>query len=623
MKILLDEKEILEIVKEDKKQALNYYTNELKPKFKKYYELYNGEKIDTKKYRMPESSFISRDVLVSIRAVMPDINKLLLTSNPVEITARNGEDEEKARKMQALLNYQITAQNPYHTIFTRLITNALITGARKMQALLNYQITAQNPYHTIFTRLITNALITGCAALKVLWVKETKEKEIKDIITYDKLQLLIKNGFKVNYKEEYINGIKKYKVQYKACYIDKNQPVFEVLPYDEFLFDANASSVQEANFIIHRKLVNYDYLKRREKAGIYKNVSKIKGSISTFEDDDLKEIKNSSLYGYGSSKRQMYMINEYWGKIDVNKDGIDEDVVITYCGNQILSIEENTFGMYPFFVYTPFLSMDSIAGKGLAELSENVQIIKTALIREILENTRRNNNRKIFYKVDDLLNPSQMVTNEQYVAVRDSADINNIFAPEPFEAISSNTFTLVEYFDKENQKVTGISDMKQGVRRQVENQTATEAQIKYESSNSQVQAIVQNFAESLKETYRFLIYQNQKFIDNSQVIRLINDTIEVNPADIKDVDFDIAVSQSLSTGTEETRRRALSNALAMMIEIGEPRYLTDKMRIRNLMAKLLEESGLKDIDNYLLSTERIMEQSNAGNGSMEKANTKG
>ena len=41
------------------------------------------------------------------------------------------------------------------------------------------------------------------------------------------------------------------------------------------------------------------------------------------------------------------------------------------------------------------------------------------------------------------------------------------------------------------------------------------------------------------------------------------------------------------------------------------------------MAKLLEESGLKDIDNYLLSTERIMEQSNAGNGSMEKANTNG
>ena len=36
----------------------------------------------------------------------------------------------------------------------------------------------------------------------------------------------------------------------------------------------------------------------------------------------------------------------------------------------------------------------------------------------------------------------------------------------------------------------------------------------------------------------------------------------------------------------------------MMIEIGEPRNLTDKLRIRNLMAKLLEESGLKDTDNY-------------------------
>ena len=57
---------------------------------------WESEKIDTKKYRMPESSFISRDVLVTIRALMPDINKLLFSSTPVEVTARSGEDEEKA-----------------------------------------------------------------------------------------------------------------------------------------------------------------------------------------------------------------------------------------------------------------------------------------------------------------------------------------------------------------------------------------------------------------------------------------------------------------------------------------------------------------------------------------------
>ncbi len=585
MNILLDEKEILEIVKEDKKQALSYYKTNLKPKFQKYYELYNGQEIDTKKYRMPESSFISRDVLISIRAVMPDINKLLLTSNPVEITPRNGEDEEKARKMQALLNYQITSQNPYHTIFTRLLTNALITG---------------------------------CAALKVVWVKEAEEKEIEETSDYKRLNYLINKGFKVSYKKLYVNGTLKYHIKYKAMEIVKNQPVFEVLSYDEFLFDDSATSVQEANFIIHRKLVNYDYLKRRENAGVYQNISDIKEYVYNYEDDDLGSERSSFSKNRENNMRKMYMLNEYWGKLDINKDGIDELVVITYCGDKILSIEENTFGMYPFFVYTPFLSMDSIAGKGMAELSENMQIIKTALVREILENTRRNNNRKIFYKVDDLLNPSQMVTNEQYVAVRDSADINNIFAPEPFEAISGNTFSLIEYFDKENQKITGISDMKQGIRRQMENMSATEAQIKYESANSQVQAIVQNFAESLKETYRFLIYQNQKFMDNLQVIRLINDTIEVNPRDIKDIDFDISVSQAISSGTEETRRRFLSSALSLIIEIAEPRNLTDNLRIRNLMAKLLEESGLKDTDNYLLNVEKVMEQAKNANAVIKK-----
>ena len=575
MKVKLEDKDILEIIKRDKEQALSYYNQHLKPRFKKYYELYNGEKIDTKKYRMPESSFISRDVLVTIRALMPDINKLLFSSNPVEVTARSGEDEENAAKMQALLNYQITAQNPYHTIFTRLITNALITG---------------------------------CAALKVLWIKEYGEKEIDEIVTYEKMQSLINAGFNVKSDPVYINGIEKYRVKYKVSYISKNQPVFEVLPYNEFLFDASALSLQEADYVIHRKLVNYDYLIRRQKEGVYKNISKIKDNIFTYEDDD---IANRAQYLSENSKnkaRKLYMLNEYWGRIDIDNDGLLEDVVITYCGNQILSIEENTYSMYPFFVFAPFLSMDSIAGRGLAELAENTQIIKTALIREILDNTRRNNNRKIFYKVDDLLNPSQMVTSEQYVAVRDSADINNIFAPEPFEVISENSFSLVEYFDKENQKVTGVSEMKHGLKQSVESQTATEAVIKYESANSQVQAIVLNFAESLKETYRFLVYQNQRFMDNKQVVRLLNDVIEINPQDIKDIDFDLNISQSLSSGREDTRRRALNNALAMMIEIGEPRNLTDNKRIRNLMAKILEESGLKDTENYLISVDKLREQ---------------
>ncbi|HIZ88635.1 MAG TPA: hypothetical protein H9804_01720 [Candidatus Mucispirillum faecigallinarum] len=575
MNIKLEDKDILEIINTDKEQALSYYNQHLKPRFKKYYELYNGEQINTKKYRMPESSFISRDVLVTIRTLMPDINKLLFSSNPVEVTARSGEDEEKAAKMQALLNYQITAQNPYHTIFTRLITNALITG---------------------------------CAALKVLWIKEYGEKEVEEVVSYEQMQSLINEGFKVRYESVYENGIEKYKVKYKAAYISKNQPVFEVLPYNEFLFDAKALSLQEADYVIHRKLVNYDYLKRRQQEGIYKNIEKIKDSIFSYEDDDVLSKRAYDSYSDKNKARRLYMINEYWGRVDIDNDGLLEDVVITTCGNVILSIEENTFGMYPFFVFSPFLSMDSIAGRGLAELSENTQIVKTALIREILENTRRNNNRKIFYKVDDLLNPSQMVTNEQYVAVRDSADINNIFAPEPFEVISENSFTLVEYFDKENQKVTGVSDIKQGLKQSVESQTATEAVIKYESANSQVQAIVLNFAESLKETYRFIVYQNQRFMDNVQVVRLLNDVIEINPQDIKDIDFDLNISQSLSSGTADTRRRSLNNALAMMIEIGEPRSLTDSVRIRNLMAKILEESGLKDTENYLISAERLRQQ---------------
>lgn len=575
----LKDDEIIAIVQEDKTLALNYYNSVLKPKFEKYYELYNGETMNAAKYRMPEGSFISRDVMVTVRTLLPDITRLLFTGEPVDISARSSEDEETAGKMQSLVNYQITQQNPFHLIFNRVVTGALITG---------------------------------CCALKAVWEKKVENRIVREAMPLFAAELLKKRGCRISWEiipDEYdvLTGDVLCMASYEKQVVTKNQPVFEVMPHEEFLFDPNAASVDEARFIIHRKLVNFDYLKRKEKEGVYKNIEDIKETTETYDEDGLKGGVSPYSRVERHKPRKTVMLNEYWGKIDINGDGFLEDIVITYCGGRILSVEENTFGMYPFFVFTPFFSMNSIAGSGLAELAENSQIIKTALIREMLENTRRNNNRKIFYKPDDLLNPSQMVTNEQYVAVRDGADINNIFAPEPFEPLSQNSFSLVEYFDKECRKVTGVSEMKQGIINAQE-QTATEAAIKYEAANAQAQAIALNLAESLKNTYRFIVYQNQRFIDERQVIRLLNEVIEVNPEDIRDVDFDLKVSASFGNGTAETRRRALNSALTMMLEVGEPRLLTDRVKIRNLIAKILEESGLKDTDNYLISESRLLEE---------------
>lgn len=574
LKKIADNKEILQILKNDKSAALNYFNSQIKSDFEKYYELYEGKNIDRKKYRMPESSFISRDVLVTIRRILPDISKLLLSSNPVNITARSGEDEELASKMNSVINYQVTVLNPFHKVFMRLFTDSLITG---------------------------------CGVLKVIWKKEMELKTVEKEAALDEIEKLEKSGIKVDYRlENPFNEEAVYKIKYSYEAVKVNQPVFELLPYEEFLYDPKASDVQDAEYIIHRKLVSYDFLKRKEKEGVYRNVDKITQYVSCYEDDVTGGIRNNIYETPSQKARRKVILNEYWGRVDINNDGLLENVIITYSGDTILSVEENSFDMYPFFVFSPFYSSDSLAGRGIAELAENAQVTKTALVREILENTRRNNNRKIFYKVDDLLNPSQMVTNEQYVAVRDNADINNIFAPEPFEPVSSNTFSLIEYFDKECQRVTGITDMKQGVD-SIENKTATEAVIRYESSNSQIQAIAVNFAESLKEVYRFILYQNKKFIDNRQVFRLLNDVIEINGEDIRDVDFDVNVSVSFSTGSEETKRRALNNALSMMIEIGEPRSLTDSIKIRNVLAKILEANGLKDSDKYLISEQSLRE----------------
>ena len=59
----------------------------------------------------------------------------------------------------------------------------------------------------------------------------------------------------------------------------------------------------------------------------------------------IKKHINIKEYSNKNAARKMYMLNEYWGRLDINKDGLLENVVVTYCGDKILSIEENSFGM--------------------------------------------------------------------------------------------------------------------------------------------------------------------------------------------------------------------------------------------------------------------------------------
>lgn len=584
LKVKKTNDEIIAILKDDKKIAVDFYNAELKEKFEDWEQQFEGipEYYNTGDFRMPTSCYVSRDIMTTIRAVMPDIMKLLLVKEPVEIVGRTEEDVPKAQKMQALCNWQLTRLNNFHTIVGTALNEALLKG------------------------------ISVC---KVSWIKEVETRIIQELLHQDEVFDLEQQGIKLK-DHDYVGEDEYgsvYYCEYEADVVVKNFPKLDILPSVEFLFDPTAKSIDEAKYCIHRKIVTKDYLKRKELEGVYSNVDDIKWTGSSYVEDE-EELYRVE-HGFRpddntivtDTARQDVVINEYWGKLDLNNDGLLEDVVITFCGDTILSIEENTFDKYPFFIFSPYPSVFRIYGMGIAEMVESIQTAKTAFMRELLENTRRNNDRKIFYREGAFLAPSQMNDPKQkYVSIDERVPLDGVVASEPFEQLSPNIVDTIEYLDKVRQMVTGVSELKQGVNAQ-DKSTATEASIKYEASNAQVQMIAVNFSYTFKDIYEFVVYANQKFIDDKTVIRLLNESIEIDPEDLQGV-FDLSIACALGTGTAESRRVALNNVLLTMIQVAEPRGLTDGIKIRNVLARIIEESGLKDVDSYLKTEEQIMQE---------------
>lgn len=577
-KISISNDDLLGVVKDYTDTAKSYYTTHLKSDFAKYHEAYKGNLDDTT--QLPEGEYNSLDIAVTINTIMPDIQKLVFTDEPVTISPRGAEDVEKAQKMQALLNYQVTQQNNYSEIMEKVSIDSLIYGT---------------------------------AFLKCHWQREYETKEFIEQLTLSEVQALEDAGYKVNSEFIYQNetGEAVYLAKYEAQVISSDKPIYERLPYWEIFIDPSAKRIDEADYIIHRRLVTLDYLKREEEKGNFKNVKELidneekKGVyyVDNFDEDDLEKYLKINT-NKNNKPLNTVMLYEFWGKIDINEDGYLENVIVTFCGDYILSVQENNYKMYPFFAFTPFYETNKIYGKGIAEYGYYPQLVKTVLTRELLFNTRANNDRKLFYKVDDLKEPEQLASDEKYVAVRETADINNIFAPEPFDPISPNTQNVLAYFDRELQKVTGISDIKQGVKSS-SNETATEATIKFEAANSQIQSIALHFGNTMKDLYKFIMYQNQQFLTQTTVIRLFNDFIEINPEDIQDVSYDLQVSSNLGGGTKETRLRSLQSALQMTLQVLLPNGLSSVIHLRNIAKKILEETGLKDTDNYLISEQEL------------------
>lgn len=576
------DKSLVAAIQRDISDAEDYQDAVILPTVKERYEIYYADKnyYQQKFPRLSKvSSLVSTDVTDTIEWALPSLIKVFTGGDEVVTIQGSSEEDDK--------------------------------NAEIMQELLVYQLQRQNRFFPVLYNWMKDALITGMGIIKCYWDRKEDYQLLEQTMNMRAFQELTQQDVQIQSVEgPDVFGM--LRVQYLSPYYVKNAPVLENVLVSELLYSSDAKTLDEANFVAHKKKVTMSYLREREQQGIYANVEKItpKPMTGILDDDQVEQVIGDNYQGTSrevDDARAEVTLYECYTKIDWNNDGVLEDMIVTIVDDVILRIEPNYMGRHPFFTISPTKDPHRIwVKRSYAELIGELQDLKVALTRQIVQNIALTNDPKMIL-AEDAINIDDYVKGRAVIRKKANHPMQDVAMSMPVNQLSPYTYQFLEYIESQKENRTGITRYNQGLDANTLNKTATGISQIMGASTQRLELIARMFAETgVYELFRFMIGLNQKFIDEKTVIRLTNKSLEISPDDLQG-NFDLVVNAGISIASKESTQMMLQSMLTALMQVraaGIPIVTPDN--VYNLFKKWIEAAGFKNYADYI--TEPAMVQ---------------
>ena len=569
--------EIRENVKREIDRADHYYEEEIEPEVIRRHKVYES---DAKYYKdkFPNLTNIS-DVTASdfhdtVEWAIPSLIKVFFGNEDIcKLQGVNSEQDEKA--------------------------------AAAHSELIKYQLERCNDGFLIFYDWIKNSLVDNLGIVKCYWERESTIESKQLVMSHEELMNLQTNP-RINVLSVEQVAPEILNVEYEeTTNITKNQPKLEVIPPSEFRFSPEAKSLENVDFVAHRKIVNLDYLRRREREGVFQNIDGVledEGTDGSVQRTDYETDLNPRAYdkindrGKEDAKKE-FLLYECYVKTDIDNDGILEDMIITMVGNTIVRLEENTMGRHPFFVISPIRdTLRLFPRRGIADLVGELQDLNTAFLKQIIYNIAVNNNKQAFINIDTLIDPNEFIDGKK--AVRVSGNPREAVMWTPIEQLQPQVFQFLEYMNTMKENRTGITRYNQGMDANSLNKTATGITQIMNASNQRLELIARIFAETgIKQLFRHMIKMNQMYITEETFIRITDKPKPIYPEDLEGT-IDIVVNVGVVAGSKQQQAQAMQLLLGMypqLLQVG----LAAPEHISYAFGRLVEALGYKNVSDFI------------------------
>ena len=580
----MTEDELASKLSQEIEQATGHMNSELSGQREDNMKYYLGEKFGNE--IDGRSEIVTTDVRDTVEYIMPSLMRIFTThQNVAEFEPQGPEDVEMAKQATDYVNYVFNRQNNGFKVLYDVFKDALISKTGIVKHYWEEKTEVSTEHYENLTEIEYQAVLAN-DELEVLQHTEKMVQEAQ----------LDENGMMIS--PEIISHDLKAKRTKTG-----GQVKVVAVPPEEFLISRRAVDIESAQFICHRvKKSVSDLILEGYDPKVVENMPSYSQSQAEYNEERLARFSyddDAIPPDEGSGANRKIWLDECYTHIDFDGDGIAELRKITKGGNKIL--ENIEIDYIPFSTICPLPIPHKFYGMSVADTVKDIQLIKSTIVRNILDNMYLTNNARYAVlagqvELDDLLTsrPGGIVRMRAPGAV----------TPLPTPQISPDAFNMVRYLDQVREERSGVSKMTQGLNPDVLTSHVTSGAISAatESAMQRTELIARIFAETgIKDVFRCIYQLVQRYEDREKMVFLNNRFVPIDPSKWKDK-LNCTVNVGVGSGSQQSKMQTMSSIMNIMqglVQNGGMGSLVTPQNIYNAVSEFMAQSGYKNSDMFV------------------------
>lgn len=588
----MDKIEFQSLVRSEIESAVNYDDTEFASDRITAMSHYLGEPLGNEVEG--RSQVVQTEVSDMIEMIMPQIVKIFATTDDfVRFEPRGPEDVQAAAQATDYVNFILNADNDGFSILHNFFKDALLFKAGIVK---HYWDESKKVIEDEYEGLT--------------------DDELTALVMDDDIEIVEQDAREFGEPQMMLDGTMLppplvYDVKIRRTEMDGRVKI-ENVPPEEFLFSQRAKSLDDCRFVAHRtqmtasELIEMGYDRELVEANAgYTEVDTLDEKQARFDD-----LESQAQPGTNDVSQQDVLVTEVYIKVDYNDDGTSQIRRVVCLGTGYEIVEDEPFYMFPFSVISPILMPHRMIGRGVAELLQDLQISKTAILRQLLDNIYLMNNARVG-AVEGQVNMDDLISNRPGGIVRMRAP--GMVQPITPPSVADAAFPLLNYMDQVREMRTGMSKASMGLDADaLQSSTAAAVNATVSAAQAKVEMIARVFAETgVKRLMKCILQLVQKHQQQPRIIRLRNKFVPMDPQAWEN-EFDISINVGLGKGDAAQRQAVLAQVAAkqeqILTQMGIDNPLCTLGQYRATLTKMLDASGFKGADEFFLDPDNLPPQ---------------